>query len=84
MRSQLLGLVNFTQKSTVKGDSSSDITGRDTQFICKQNKSFHSARSCLPSSGKYKVLGLNRDFLTNILTVCNEPMDILSLFAACS
>ena len=64
MRSQLPGLVNFTQKSKVRGDSCSDIIERDTQLICKQKKNFHSTRSFLPSFGKYKVLGLNRDLLT--------------------
>ena len=58
MRSQLPGLVNFTQKSKVRGGSCSDIIERDTQLICRQNK--------------YKVLGLNRYLLTDILTVCQD------------
>ena len=73
--------VNFlacTQKSKVKGDSCSDIIELDTQRYCRQKKKF---RSYLPSSGKYKVLGLNRDLLTDILTVKTYCMDMLSLFA---
>ena len=73
--------VNFwacTQKSKVKGDSCSDIIELGTQFICRQKKKF---RSYLPSSGKCKVLGFNRDLLTDILTVKTYCMDLLSLFA---
>ena len=81
MRNQLPGLVNFTQKSKVRGDSCSDIIELDTQLIFRQKKNFHSARSYLPSSGKYKVLGLNRDWLTENFDSFSRPMDILSLFA---
>ena len=56
--------------SKIKGDSSSDTIERVTQLICRQKTNFHSARSYLPSSGK--VLGLNRDLLTDILTVCQD------------
>ena len=72
MHRQLPGLVNFTQKSKVRGDSCSDIIERGIQFICRKKKNFHSTKSYLPSSGKYKVLGLNRDLLTDILTVCQD------------
>ena len=81
MRSQLPGLVNFTQKSKVRGDSCSDIIERGTQLICRQKKNFHSTRSYLSLSGKYKVLGLNRDLLIENFDSFSRPMDILSLFA---
>ena len=75
MRSQLLGLHS---KSKVKRDSCSHIIELDTQLICRQKKKF---RSYLPSSGKYKVLGLNRNLLIDILIVKTYCMDMLSLFA---
>ena len=74
--------VNFTQKSKVKGDPCSDIIERDAQVICRQKKNFHLTRSYLPSSGKYKVLGLNRDLLTDILTVCQDHYGYI--FVSCS
>ena len=75
MRSQRLGLHS---KIESERDSCSDIIELGTQLICRQKKKF---RSYLPSSGKYKVLGLNRDLLTDILTVKTYCMDLLSLFA---
>ena len=74
--------VNFwacTQKSKVKGGIHVQISSNlALNLICRQKK---KVRSYLPSSGKYKVLGLNRDLLTDILTVKTYCMDLLSLFA---
>ena len=58
MRSQLPGLVNFTQSLNL----------------------FAGKRKISIQTGKYKILGLNRDFQTDIFTV-SRPMHILSLFA---
>ena len=45
-------------------------------FIFRHHRTWHltylQAKEKFPSSGKYKVLGLNRDLLTDILTVCRD------------
>ena len=92
MCSQLPGLVNFTQKSKVKGDSCSDFIELDSQLTCRQRKIsiqpghiFHR----LENTKSWDLTGIcspmMRDLLTDILTVKTYCMDmfqdILPLFA---
>ena len=64
-RAACAGLVNFTQKSKVKGDSCSDIIELDSQLICRERKISIQPGHTRSSSGKYKVLGFNMDLLAD-------------------
>ena len=82
------GLVNFTQKSKVKGDSCSDIIELDTQLICSKEK--FPFNQVIPShrlenTKFWDLTGIcspmMTDLLTDILTVKTYCMEVLSLFA---